>query len=289
MALFRPTTLLSLLKKGGVFPKKSLSQNFLIDGNIVRKIVEASHICPEETILEIGPGSGVLTQALLEKKAHVIAVEKDSFFASQLSLWKENFPRLEIFEEDFLRFPLKEKISKKIKVVSNLPYNITSDLFLHLFAHSSSFTTLILMVQKEAAERILSLPSTKNYGALSLLAHFYTNPRRLFDIPSSCFYPKAKVQSTLLEMQMQKSLPLKLQQAFHQTVFRAFQQRRKTLTSSLKELYPQKLIQEALCALGLNEQARPEELSSLQFFQLFEYADQRGKKKTLSIDGKRSH
>ncbi len=285
--IFRPTALLSLLKKGGVFPKKSLSQNFLIDGNIVRKIVEAASISEGETVLEIGPGAGVLTEALLEKKAKLIAVEKDSFFASHLSTWKTRFPNLQIFEEDFLQFPLKEKLSQKIKVVANLPYNITSDLFLRFFELSSCFTTLILMVQKEAGLRLLSFHQTKSYGALSVLTHFYSKAERLFDIPPSCFYPKAKVTSTLLKIQIQKTLPQTIQKPFHRMVFRAFQQRRKKITSSLKELYPLEHIQEALFHLSLKEETRPEELSSLQFFQLFEHV-QKEKKKTPSSDEKRS-
>ncbi len=282
-----PTRLRNLLNQIGSFPKKSLSQNFLIDGNILSKIIDAASVQEEEEVLEVGSGSGFLTEALLEKKANLTAVEKDPVFANHLRSLQKEYPNLKVYEEDFLQFSLEGKFSKKIKMVANLPYHITSELFLRFFSYSSYFSTLILMVQKEAAARILSSPSTKSYGPLSLLTAFYSKAQKLFDIPHSCFYPAPKVDSTLLQLHIERTLPQDIQKEFHRMVFRAFQQRRKKITSSLKELYPPKLVQESLLELHYKEEARPEELTSSAFFHLFSYL-QKKKRKTLSTDEKKS-
>jgi 16S rRNA (adenine1518-N6/adenine1519-N6)-dimethyltransferase len=285
--LFRPSTLLALFKEGSVFPKRALSQNFLIDGNIVRKIVQAADIREGETVVEIGAGSGVLTQALLEKKAHVIAVEKDPFFATHLASLKKEYPDLEIYQEDFLCFPFRQKIKKKIKLLSNLPYHLTTPIFLRLFELSSCFSTITLMLQKEAASRILSPCKTKNYGALSVFTHLYTDARLLFDISPHCFNPSPKVHSTLIQLELKRSFPQKIQKPFHQMVQRAFQQRRKKLTSSLKELYSQEGIKRSLLAMALKEEARPEELNSSEFLHLFELLYQIKTEKTFDIGRER--
>jgi 16S rRNA (adenine1518-N6/adenine1519-N6)-dimethyltransferase len=285
---FRPSILRSFLKKEKIFLKRSLSQNFLIDGNILKKIIDSAQISSKETLLEIGSGAGVLTRALLEKNAHVLAVEKDPLFASHLSSLKKEFSTLEIFEEDFLTFSLEEKITHPIKVVANLPYNITSELFVRFFELSSCFTTLFVMIQKEAAKRLLSRPKTKHYGAIGALIDYYCKARSLFDIPPTCFYPKPKVFSTLVELKMQRSLPKEMAKSFHKMLFRSFQQRRKKITSSLKELYPQEKIYEALAFLSLKEEVRPEELTGLEFFQLFDRLHQKDEKKISSIRKKES-
>lgn len=245
--------LLSLLTNLGTRPKKKLSQNFLVDPNISRKIIQTAKLEKQDTVLEIGPGPGALTAMLLEAGNQVIAVEMDKVFAKALHRLQNG--HLTVFEKDFLKFPLTQ-LPKHIKVVANLPYHITSLILEKLF--SISFSSITVMVQKEVAERMMAKAGTKEYGALSIFVQFYTTPLDSFVVSPNCFYPAPKVDSTVIHLGYRKA-PDVDPEKFFSLVHRGFQQRRKMLSSSLP--IPKDKTKEALLKIGSRADARPEALS----------------------------
>lgn len=249
--------LIPFLKNLETRPKKSLSQNFLIDPNIVRKIIDTADIEPNDAVLEIGPGPGFLTQELLKKGAHVYAVEMDDTLAEQLSRFQNG--RLHVFAADFLKFPL-ETLPKNIKVVANLPYHITTPILEKLFEHS--FSSITIMVQKEVADRMAAASGTKTFGSLSLFVQFYATIHSSFTVPPTCFYPQPKVDSTVIRLDAKTPPSIPAIPFFH-LVHKAFQQRRKMLTSSLA--LSKELVRNALIAIGARPDARPETLSFNQW------------------------
>lgn len=251
--------LIPFLKQLKAKPKKSLSQNFLVDPNIVRKIIQTAEIAPGDFVLEIGPGPGALTQALLKNGAHVFAVEMDRLFARELARFQNG--RLSVYETDFLIFPM-EILPKPIKVVANLPYHITTPVLEKLFI--SSFSSLTIMVQKEVATRMTARPGTKEFGSLSLFVQYYAKIHSSFSVSSRCFYPRPKVDSGLVRLD---AIPTPQIDPFP-LIHPAFQHRRKMLTSSLS--YPKEQIKKGLTAIGIRSDARPEMLSLDQWLKLTE-------------------
>ena len=253
------TELLSFLESIEARPKKSLSQNFLIDGNIIRKIVKLADVKPGDRVLEIGPGPGALTQELLANGATVLAVEKDTLFAHHLLRFQTPDNRLEVHATDFLTFELP---LKPYKVVANLPYHITSPILEKLCLHS--FTSMTIMVQKEVADRIKAKPSTKEFGSLTLFLQFYSTLHSSFTVSASCFYPRPTIDSTVLRLDARR--PPSIDPCYLFPIIRkAYQQRRKTLASTLRALHPS--IASLLESMNLSPKARPEELSLEQWVQ----------------------
>ena len=270
--MYKPSDLHQHLDSLGAKPKKRLSQNFLVDGNIVRKIVQAAHVKPGDLVLEIGPGPGALTQALLEAGAHVIAVEKDPTLASGLEKLKSPERQLEIFCDDIMTFPLREKLlplNQKVKVISNLPYHLTTPILKRLIEEADLFSSLTLMVQEEVARRFTAKPKTPEYGSLTLFLSFYTNPRYAFMVSRNCFFPKPKVDSAIVYLEF-KTPPLSENvDGFFKITRTAFQHRRKMMRGSLKELCSPETVTASLTNLGLNPCARPEDLSLDDFLRFF--------------------
>jgi len=263
MSLHQLKVLKQLLKDLETTPRRSLSQNFLIDANIVHKIVSSAEAQPNETLLEVGPGPGVLTEALLQTGATLIAIEKDDRFAAALKKWTH--PNLTILHQDILETDFSLLAENPIKMVANLPYNITGILLQKLLPLNSLFSTLTLMVQKEVAERMTAKTGSSLYSSFTLFTEYYSTPKLLFTVPPTCFYPKPKVTSAVIQLTLKPvdpsaPSPLKL-------IRRAFQQRRKMLRASLKTLYPVSEILFALKEMGLPETTRPQELSLKQFTQ----------------------
>lgn len=254
------TELLSFLHEIGAHPKKGLSQNFLIDGNVVRKIVQLGDVKPGDQVLEIGPGAGALTQQLLAAGASVLAIEKDFLLAQHLSRLQTPDHRLEIHPADFLKFNLPPI---RYKVVANLPYNITSPILEKLCLHS--FESLTIMVQKEVADRIKAKPGTKEFGSLTLFLQFYSTLHSSFSVSASCFYPRPTIDSTVLRLDARTPPSINPDHLFP-IIRKAYQQRRKTLTSTLRTLHPS--LGMLLESLGLSAKARPEELSLDQWIAL---------------------
>ncbi len=252
--------LLPFLEKINARPNRRFSQNFLIDSNIVQKIVHMADIRPGDKVLEIGPGPGALTRALLAQGAHVLAIEIDTAFATALRDLDED--RLTVFEADFLSFPMHQ-IPKDIKVVANLPYHITTPILDKLFHHP--FVSITVMVQKEVADRMTASAGSKQFGALTLFVQFYTKLIQHFLVPASCFYPRPQVNSTVIRLDAQEPPSIEAAQ-FFPWIKKSFQQRRKMLSTSLG--LAKDTIRNALATIGVREDARPESLSFAQWVSL---------------------
>jgi 16S rRNA (adenine1518-N6/adenine1519-N6)-dimethyltransferase len=244
--------LLAFLESIGAKPKRSLSQNFLIDPPSVGKIIELAEVKPGDAVLEIGSGPGALTKALLDAGAQVYAVELDSTFAREL--YRLDNGHLTVFNADFLTFPM-QRLPQNIKVVANLPYHITTPILEKMF--ESSFSSLTIMVQKEVADRMIATGGSKTFGSLSLFVQFYSKLHSSFIVPAGCFYPRPKVDSTVIRLDS-KPLPDVDPVHFFTLVHRAFQKRRKMMTSSLG--LPKDDVRKALISIGIRHDARPEDL-----------------------------
>lgn len=276
MPIYKPTELRQFLEALGIHPKKGLSQNFLIDGNIIRKIVEVSKVVPGDLVLEIGPGPGSLSEALLEAGATLIAVEKDPILAKALERLKTPERALHIFCEDILKFPIEDvlgshlKENGKAKVIANLPYNITTPILAHLVKLRNRVDTLTLMVQEEVARRFTAAPGNSDYSSFTVFLNFYSKPRYAFQVSKHCFYPAPNVQSAVVILELKEPPKIANEDQFFLMTRTAFSQRRKMLRTSLRSLYLTDQVSEALQAIGIDPQARPEQLSLVEFIQLYE-------------------
>ncbi|MEM9619568.1 MAG: 16S rRNA (adenine(1518)-N(6)/adenine(1519)-N(6))-dimethyltransferase RsmA [Pseudomonadota bacterium] len=249
--------------------KKSLGQHFLLDLNITRKIIRDANTIAADTVLEIGPGPGGLTRALLETGAHVVAIERDRRCVEALQELTAYYPnKLHIIEEDALKARELDLLDiKPVKIISNLPYNISTELLIKwLRAGPKLWSVMALMFQKEVADRILAAPGSKTYGRLSIITQTMTIPSRAFDLPARAFTPPPKVDSTVVIFH-QPAQYFEHLNALEVITQAAFSQRRKMLRSSLKPVFGGKLA-EALAACDIKETQRAEELSVDQFKQL---------------------
>jgi 16S rRNA (adenine1518-N6/adenine1519-N6)-dimethyltransferase len=262
MTVAQLSHLIPFLESIGARPKKSLSQNFLIDPNIVHKIVESAAIRPGDLVLEIGPGPGALTTALLEAGAHVTAIEKDTLFAEKLERLQNG--RLTVLEGDFLDFDLTPYTN--YKVLGNLPYSITTPILEKIC--ENSFYSFTFMVQKELAERLIAKPGSRQCGSITIFTQSHADIKDSFFVSRSCFHPSPSVDSTVLTLVFKAERDPK---EFFTMVRRAFQQRRKMITSSLKQMFSQEEIRKALQQTHASTQARPETLTLAQWRQLFLY------------------
>ncbi len=270
--MYQPSQLRAYLASLGIGAKKGLSQNFLIDGNIVRKIVSEAKVQLGDLVLEIGPGPGALTEALIQAGAQVIAVEKDHVLAKAL---QERLP-LEVFEEDVLAFPWRKILSErlaqgqKVKIIANLPYHLTTPILTNFAPAHDLISSMTVMVQKEVAERICAPPGGKDYSSLTVFLSYHARISYAFTVSNQCFFPPPKVHSAVITLQLRPSPEVSNQQAFFIMTRTAFGQRRKMLRASLSELYTSDKVTQALLALQKNPLARPEELSLETFLELFE-------------------
>lgn len=269
MSVFRPSELRQFLDSLGVRARKSLSQNFLIDGNILRKIVSAAEVTKDDLIIEIGPGPGALTEFLLQTGAQVIAIEKDAVFAKALE--RLGSDRLRIFEADALDFDLAQffPLASSIKVVANLPYQLTSPLLGKLVPLAPHVKSLTLMVQKEVADRITASPGSEDYSSLSIFIELYAKARLCFLVEPTCFYPRPNVRSAVVRLDIHLPPAGLDADSFTRFVRTAFGQRRKTMRSSLRTLFPVERIVNALKSQNLSVDTRPETLSLEDFIQLY--------------------
>ncbi|WP_194844120.1 16S rRNA (adenine(1518)-N(6)/adenine(1519)-N(6))-dimethyltransferase RsmA [Candidatus Clavichlamydia salmonicola] len=236
--------------------RRSLSQNFLIDSNIVKKIVKEAAVNSKDTILEIGPGPGALTEGLLLTGASVQAVEKDEAFRDVL----ETLPGLNLVFEDICDFS-NDNITPGSKLVANLPYHLSSVILTRFVACPDLFTDIVIMVQEEMARRMIAKPGTADYSSLTILLNFYSNVTYSFKVSRNCFYPRPKVDSAIVHLELKKDLPNVNQEDFFNMVRTAFQKRRKQLPNCLETLFPKEWVISVLNEMGLKITIRPEELS----------------------------
>lgn len=220
-------------------PKKSLGQNYLTDENICRNIVNAFEIEPGEHIVEIGPGKGALTRYILEKTSDLTVIELDR---NNCALLKEWFPGLKIINSDFLKLDLSELLENKVeklRVIGNIPYNITSPIIFKLMDNRTIVKDAQLMIQEEVARRITADPNNKEYGIPSVLLNVFGSSKLLFKVSRNCFYPKPKVDSRIIYFDFSVSREDKVTdiEFFRKLVKAAFGTRRKTLRNSLRNIY----------------------------------------------------
>ncbi len=253
--------------------QKKLGQNFLIDGNVKDKLFKFADVGKGDVIIEIGSGLGQLTFDLSRIAKKIIAIEFDKKLFSILSEFAKDFTNIVLVHEDFLKFDLKKFIpkNKKIKVVSNLPYYISSPVILKLFAHSEYVDSAILTLQKEVADRLVAGPCSKEYSSLTLFAEFHSEIKRLFNISKNSFYPAPKVDSTVIFMKMRAEPPVKVddKKDLFNLIRAGFSMRRKTLLNAIlsqgyKGLTKEQL-EKLLITAGIPADARAETLRLSDF------------------------
>ena len=265
------------LKKYDVRPSKRLGQSFLIDANVRDKILSAVDVTKSDTILEIGPGLGALTEGLSGASGRVIAIEKDKRLCEFLRKNRRR-PNLEIVNADILDYLDTINIpDKKIKVIGNLPYYITSPIITGLLKKRRSFSHIFVAVQNEFADRLVAPPGGKEYGSISCFARFYADARVLFRIKRTCFYPAPKVDSSFVRLAVRKDgLYLTDEEKLFKIIRTSFGKRRKTMLNSLKScdlfLSPKDL-REALGRAGISHDRRPETVFLEEFIRLTKEAD----------------
>ncbi len=261
--------------------KKRLGQNFLINGEIIQTIIDNSNISPEDTVVEIGPGVGFVTEQLIKYAKKVIAVELDE--EAIVELKKLNADNLEIIHADILKTDLSSLCNGPIKVVANIPYYITSPIIAHLLGevddldnkNRNKITDIILMVQEEVARRMVANENSpaKQYGLLTILSQFWADVEIFKLVGRRSFYPAPKVNSALVKLKVRKEPLLKLSdyKHFRKTVKAAFSQRRKTLKNCLlNNGFSKDIVQKALLKIGVDENIRGEKLSISKLGELSE-------------------
>ena len=260
--------ILATLREIRVSPAKTLGQNFLHDQNLARWIVDQAQITSDDYVVEIGPGLGALTRFILEKGAHVLAIEKDARLAGFL---RTHFPnqRLEILDSDALKFDPRSLFAHRtVKLLGNLPYNVSSALLLRFLEQPNPISLLLLMLQKEVAERLSASPSTHEYGALTLRVQLHHHVKYLRTVPATVFLPRPEVDSAVVRILPRD--PLELPQHDHQLLLKliraGFSQRRKQLRKLIREHI--KDWDTVSPRLNIGASARAEELSLLQWITL---------------------
>ena len=226
-----------ILKRFNIHAKHRLGQNFLVRADVVKAIAEAAELTEESCVLEIGPGIGILTQALARTGAAVTAVEIDKSLEKVLLYTLEPYENINIIYEDILKLNLYELMQGKIwKIAANLPYYITTPILIYLIQTELPISIFVFMMQKEVAARIMASPGTKDYGALTLAIQFYCTAEIVMDVPPSSFIPKPAVMSTVLKLKKRKKPAVKVKdkKLIFSMVKIAFGQRRKVFTNALK-------------------------------------------------------
>jgi len=246
--------------------KKRLGQHFLLDSNILRKIVDCSGITANDTVVEIGPGLGTLTRLLSECAKKVMTIEIDKGLVAKLLKTFSETPNVEVISADALKFPY-ETINGTFKVVANIPYYITTPILFRLLEFREKIQGMTLLLQKEVAERVVASPCGKDYGILSIIAQLYTKPELKFLVRKGAFSPPPDVDSAVVhfEVSAEPLYKIKDKTFFLRVVKTAFTHRRKTIINSLRAL---KGIKEALIKTGIDPKSRPEALSIEDFIRL---------------------
>ncbi len=267
----------SELKQHGLFPRKKLGQHFLVDPNILNKVVRTARVGKEDVVLEVGPGLGQMTVALSRQAKKVIAVEIDERLAAVLKQKLEDLPNVEVIRDDILEVDFKllfKRETRPIKVVANLPYQISTPLLFRFIESKEIFSVLTLMLQKEVAERMAACPGRKEYGPLSIFIQAFSDVSIQFIIKPTAFYPPPEVESALVHVTWKEKpmIETKDEDWFKRVVKACFSYRRKTLMNSLRhsELPLPESVESRVEKIGIDSRRRPETLSIQEFVKLSE-------------------
>lgn len=267
-----------IMKKYNIRANKSLGQNFLIDSNVIEKIIQGSDVSKNDLVIEIGPGLGTLTKFLLEKAYKVICVELDNKMIDILNDRFKLYNNFEVIHNDILKLDLNSLIKKEkqdtniknVKIVANLPYYITTPIIMKLLEDELDLTSITVMIQKEVADRLIATPGDKETGAITYSVYFYADSESILEVPKNSFIPEPKVTSEVIKLNIRKQPPVnvKSKKIMFKIIKCAFLQRRKTLLNSLtnsKVFLNKDEGISILNKLNLPEDIRPEKLTLQDF------------------------
>ena len=268
----------TIMKKYGIKANKSLGQNFLINNEVVENIVNSSELTENDMVIEIGPGLGTLTKYLLEKAGKVLCIELDTRMIKILEDRFSNNEKFEVINQDVLKVNLNEIIKdskkdekiKKVKVVANLPYYITTPIIMKLLEEKLDIESITVMIQKEVADRLIETPSGKNTGAITYSVYYYCESEKIMEVPNSSFIPEPEVTSEVIKMTLRKEPAVKIEnpKTMFMIIKSAFMQRRKTLLNALtntKVFFSKQEGIEIFRKLNLDENVRAENLTIYDF------------------------
>lgn len=271
--LYSPKVMKDILDKYGFRFSKRLGQNFLIDGNIINKIADTAELNENSGVLEIGPGFGTLTQVLCSKAKKVVAIEIDK---SLERVHKEtlNYDNVKVIYEDFMKIDVDKLIDEEfkgldVKIVANLPYYITTPIIMKILEERYKISKIVVMVQKEVAQRLNSLPGSKEYGAITLAVQYRADTNIAMIVPNTVFMPRPKVDSAVIELNILKKPRIEVQDEIllFNVIKASFGQRRKTLLNGLSNnlKISKDIVKDALSNVGIDPGIRGETLGLNEF------------------------
>lgn len=275
-----PTRTRAIMETYGLNFKKSLGQNFLTDINVLHKIVDAAEITLEDDVIEVGPGIGALTEQLAKRAHQVMTLEIDERLIPVLDETLAPYSNVTVLQQDVLKADLQKLIAENfdgqhhLKLVANLPYYITTPIIMHLLESPVQLDAIVVMMQKEVAQRLTAQPKTKDYGSLSIAVQYYTDAEIAFIVPKTVFVPQPKIDSAVVKLTSKK--PIKQpqdEQQFMRLVKGSFAHRRKTLWNNLQGIYGKDAetkakLEKGLAEIGIAKTIRPEALTISDFIDL---------------------
>jgi len=264
-----------IIRQYAIKPRKRLGQSFLMEQNVIRKIAALANVTKNDIVVEIGAGIGVLTEDLAQNAAKLIAVEMDDKLVEVLKDKLLKYNNVQIYSGDILKFDfgaIARDGQQKIKVIGNVPYNISSQVLFHLLSFRKIIDSFVLMLQKEVIQRLVAPPGGKDYGVPSVILQMFASVEKVLDVPAGCFYPRPKVESSVIKgFFLERPLvELANEEFFIRLVRDAFAQRRKMLINNLKkskllEGVSESFLKETLKLVGIDGQRRGETLSVEEF------------------------
>ena len=266
-----------IMNKYHISANKNLGQNFLADDETVLGIVNTANISKDDLVIEIGPGLGTLTKELLEKAGQVTCIELDKRMIKILQDRFSMYNNFELINSDVLKVDLKEIIKKSnmanTKIVANLPYYITTPIIMELLEERLEIETITVMIQKEVADRLVTKPGTGDTGAITYAIHYYSEPKKVLEVPNTAFIPEPKVNSSVIKLKILKEPKVKVEdeEKLFDLIKTAFMQKRKTLVNGLansNKYGTKEKIEVALNNLNIDLKIRPEKLTLEQFAEL---------------------
>ena len=266
-----------ILDKYHIHANKNLGQNFLVDDDTVSGIIEVANISKEDLVIEIGPGLGTITKELLERAGKVICIELDERMITILNDRFSLYNNFELINEDVLKVNLQELINKEsfktTKIVANLPYYITTPIIMKLLEERLDIEAITVMIQKEVAERLVAEPGKGESGAITYAINYYTKPKIVLQVPNTAFIPEPKVNSTVIQLDVQKEPTVKVlnEEKLFELIKIAFMQKRKTLVNALtnsNKYGSKETVEKVIEKMGLDLKIRPEKLTLEQYAEL---------------------